>query len=84
MTRIPIGKNGLVLNGDYKDWYIRIEPANKGGNLILYIKDPTNPKSEGYDHWIEEEKLGKYFDEAKLEIKVARPVAPHCSGNCSL
>jgi hypothetical protein len=69
MKDIPIGKKGLILSGQYKGWYIQVEPEGKNGYLILYIKDPTNPKSEGYDHWVLKAELGKYFDEVKLDIK---------------
>jgi hypothetical protein len=68
MENIPIGKTGQILSGEYKDWYIRVEPEVKGGHLILYMSTP-DPKSKGYDHWVETEKLGKYFEEIALEIK---------------
>ena len=67
MSKIPIEKSGLILSGQYKGWYIRVEPESNG-YLILYMSK-NDPKSHGYDHWVLKDELDKYFDEAKLDIR---------------
>ena len=68
MSNIPIGKTGLILSGEHKNWHIRVEPAAKGGHLILFMSQ-DDPKSRGYDHWVLENELEKYFDELNIEIR---------------
>jgi hypothetical protein len=51
MKNIPIGKNGQILSGDYKDWWIRVEPANKGGHSILFIQNIRDPKDTTTGSW---------------------------------
>lgn len=72
INKIKIGKIGLVHGGENDGWYVMIEREQFGGHMILYNKEFRNPLQnlvppEGFDNWVESEKLGQYVKEASLE-----------------
>jgi hypothetical protein len=64
---IPIEKKGLVLNGEHRGWFVKVEPSGKRGYLILYTSG-VRDTSKGYDHWVLRDKLADYFKELNLEV----------------
>jgi hypothetical protein len=58
----PIGKTGSVVEGRYKGWFTRIEPA-KGGYLILWFRVDENGRVvEGYDDWVLSKDLEGFYE----------------------
>ena len=72
MDNIKIGKIGLVHGGENDGWYVMIEEEKSGGYMILYNKEFRDPLDnlvppDGFDNWVESEKLEQYVKEAGLE-----------------
>ena len=68
---IKISHNGLMLKGDHKGWYLRVEYDEKhtGGYFIHYFESLSS-NSTGYDDWVSNlSDLESYFIEAQMEIK---------------
>ena len=51
------------------DPILRARLAKRAYSAIAQRLNKLDPKSHGYDHWVLEEELGKYFDEVNLEIQ---------------
>ncbi len=64
---IKIGQKGLIIEGDTKGWYVRVDDDsnNTGGFLILTNPDPDMSSIMGHDNWVEnEESLRSFFLES--------------------
>lgn len=69
MDTIKIETNGIVLNGEFKNWNIFIEGLdNRNGAYLILLTSPDN--LTGYDDWVQNfHSLEGYFKEAKWEIR---------------
>lgn len=68
MTTIQINKVGVLVNGDYKDWYIKIIGSDSG-DFLIYTSNRFDFKGEVHDDWVRDENdLYKYFRETGWEI----------------
>ena len=61
---LKVGKKGRIISGDEQIRYVMIQDDrnNSGGYLILKGLDPDF--KDGYDDWVEEDKLDAYFEES--------------------
>lgn len=67
MNDLKIGKKGLILNGEFKDWQIFIQDLDNGEGAYLILL--TSPDGQGYDDWVENmQSLKGYFEKAKWDI----------------
>jgi hypothetical protein len=69
---IEIGKKGLIIEGDTKGWYVRVDDDsdNTGGFLILTNPDPDMSSIVSHDNWVEnEESLRSFFLESSWIIE---------------
>ena len=78
MEKIMIDRTGFIKKAkQHTGWYITIVPEGRG-YLILYTNGADRDSTtEGYDHWVLKDDLGKYFEEAQLDVewlKSDRPV----------
>jgi hypothetical protein len=61
---IEFDRIGIIVEGERKGWYIKIDndSKNTGGFLIIYNSSPDMSSNSGYDDWAEnEECLKKFF-----------------------
>lgn len=71
----PVGRVGLIKQGDMIGWYILIEDdrKNTGGYLILTCNSRDfsgeSAVSQGYDGWVVEHDLPEYIRESGWEIE---------------
>ena len=65
---IKIGKKGVLLNGEYKNWNIYIQDLDEGkGPYLILLNSPDG--SKGYDDWVENKKaLQGYFRETNWNV----------------
>jgi hypothetical protein len=75
---IKIKTVGQFLNGEYKEWYVLIQPTleTKTGAFLILIASTSkalfepDEKSIGYDYWVEnEEALEGFMRETGWEIQ---------------
>lgn len=66
--QLLIGRTGIIREGEYKGWHVKIEPSGEGAFLILLSSNNFLPGGEGYDNWVEEANLEQYFKEAGWTI----------------
>lgn len=71
---IQINKIGLILEGNDKGWYVRIEDdtQNTGGYLIHTFNslDLEDIDRQGFDSWVESIiDLEAYFQESSWKVK---------------
>jgi hypothetical protein len=67
-----INKIGVIIEGEMKGWYIRIDndSKNTGGFLIIYNPSPDMSSNSGYDDWVEnEECLRELFLESLWAVE---------------
>lgn len=65
---IPIGKKGFIVNEEVPEPYIIVQDElnNTGGYLVLV--SATGDFVNGYDYWVLQGDLEKFFEEAKWEV----------------
>jgi hypothetical protein len=72
LMEIEIGKKGLIIEGDIKGWYVRVDDDsdNTGGFLILTNPEPDMSSTMGHDNWVEnEEGLRSFFMESSWIVE---------------
>jgi hypothetical protein len=72
LMEVEIGKKGLIIEGDKKGWYVRVDEDsdNTGGFLILTNPEPDMSSTIGHDNWVEnEESLRSFFLESSWTVE---------------
>ena len=68
---IEVGRVGIIKSGDDAGWQVKVldDSSDSGGFLILISKEFNNPKSEGYDSWVNSyDEVISYFIESNWVI----------------
>ncbi len=58
---IEIGKKGLIIEGDTKDWYIRVDGDSDNTSGFLILTNPDMSSKMGHDNWVENEECLRSF-----------------------
>jgi hypothetical protein len=67
---IPIGKIGLIIEGDDPGWYVLVEKSTESANAYyIFVCETSDMKgTKDYDYWVQEKAdLDFYFEDWKIE-----------------
>ena len=65
---IEIGKRGRIIAGDDKIRFVLVQDDREESGGFLILKSTDEHFKEGYDDWVESEKLDAYFKESGWTI----------------